>query len=76
MPINRVEITVDVPVGFASTYDARLAAKKTLIPAATDVHGTRFREKNALPGDASKTRFVVDVITPDPAPEPDPEPQP
>lgn len=61
MPTNRVSISVAQPSHLVSAYDVRLAAKKTIAPGATDVHGTILESIVAV--SAIRTDCIVTVVT-------------
>jgi hypothetical protein len=61
VPTTRVPITIAQPSDLISIYDVRLAAKKTIVPGATDAHGTAVESVVAVT--ATRTDAIIRVVT-------------
>jgi hypothetical protein len=61
MPTNRVSLSIAQPSHLVSEYDMRLAAKKTISPAATDAHGTIVESIVAV--SPTRTDCIVTVVS-------------
>ena len=68
MTIEAVTITVPYPPQFVDRHAVKLEAKRTIVPAATDTHGTRIVAHGAgvdVRGVSNDTSwFTVEVATP------------